>query len=156
MSLETQPLTPPEPQKPLVANWQIGVGVVVALLLIGVSIWGIIYLANNFAAQIEALRDMFLILLALTSCLSVIAVIIMLVMVVRLVNMLEFEIKPILEKTNETIGMVRGTTTFVSDNVVRPVASVRGRLAGVRRGLAVLFGDPNKNQPYMEEYNNEQ
>jgi hypothetical protein len=66
-------------------------------------------------------------------------------MVVRLINMLEFEIKPILEKTNETVGMVRGTTVFVSQNVVKPVTTASSYIAGVRRGLATLFGDPRKN-----------
>ena len=69
------------------------------------------------------------------------------VMVVRLLNMLEFEIKPILEKTNETLGTVRGTTTFVSQNVVQPVTRASSYVAGIRKGIAVLFGDPRKNLP---------
>jgi hypothetical protein len=68
-------------------------------------------------------------------------------MVVRLLNMLEFEIKPILEKTNETLGTVRGTTTFVSQNVVQPVTKASSYVAGFRRGISVLFGDPKKNLP---------
>jgi hypothetical protein len=66
-------------------------------------------------------------------------------MVVRLVNMLEFEIKPILEKTNETVGMVRGTTVFVSQNVVKPVTIVGSYMAGIRQGVKTLFGDPRRN-----------
>jgi hypothetical protein len=72
---------------------------------------------------------------------------VMMVMLVRLVNTIEFEIKPILEQTNETIGTVKGTTTFVSKNVVNPVIKTTGYVAGLRRGLKVLFGDPRKNLP---------
>jgi len=66
-------------------------------------------------------------------------------MVIRLVNMLEFEIKPILERTNETIGMVRGTTVFMGDNVVKPLTTASSYMAGVRKGIKTLFGNPKNN-----------
>ena len=105
--------------------------------------FGLFHLADPAAA----LRDIFIIALALSSCLFAAILVIMLAMIIRLVNMLEFEIKPILEKTNETIGMVRGTTTFVGENVVRPVTKATAYVTGVRRGLKVLFGDPKRNLP---------
>jgi hypothetical protein len=71
----------------------------------------------------------------------------MLLTLVRLVTTIDLDIKPILQQTNETIGTVRGTTTFVSKNVVNPVVKATGYLAGFRRGLKVLFGDPRKNLP---------
>jgi membrane protein implicated in regulation of membrane protease activity len=122
-------------------------GVVVALILFALLIWFILWAASNYAPTIEAIRDIFLIALALESCLFGVILVIMLVMLVRLVNMLEFEIKPILEKTNETVGMVRGTTTFVGDNVVKPVTKATAYVAGVRAGLKTLFGDPKRNLP---------
>ena len=120
-------------------------GGILALVLLALVIWGVIWLAQNRAAEIEAVRDIFIIFLALSSCVFGVVLVIMLIMIIRLVNMLEFEIKPILEKTNETVGMVRGTTVFVSENVVKPVTLATGYVAGIRRGLAVLFGDPRKN-----------
>jgi membrane protein implicated in regulation of membrane protease activity len=122
-------------------------GVIVALLVVGLVSALVIWLAANFAPEIQAIRDVFIIALALQSCVFAVILVIMLLMLVRLVNMLEFEIKPILEKTNETVGMVRGTTTFVSKNVVTPVTKASSYAAGVRRGLKVLFGDPKKNLP---------
>ncbi len=104
-----------------------------------------LYLAYKFPAEIEAIRDIFIIALALQSCVFAVILVIMLLMIVRLVNMLEFEIKPILERTNETVGMVRGTTTFVSKNVVSPVTRASAYAAGARRAIKVLFGDPRKN-----------
>ena len=95
----------------------------------------------------EAVRDILLIVLAIESCLFGIVLLFMLLMIVRLVNMLEFEIKPILEKTNETVGTIRGTTTFVSQNVVKPVNEVRVQMAGIRRALKTLFGNPRNNLP---------
>ncbi len=119
------------------------VGLIFFILLVALTVW----LASNFAPELEAVRDIFIIALALESCIFGILLTVMLIMLVRLVNMLEFEIKPILEKTNETVGMVRGTTTFVGENVVRPVVKGTAFMAGVRRGLRVLFGNPKKNLP---------
>lgn len=123
------------------------IAAVLALLLIAGSVWGIIWLARTQAATVEAVRDILLIGLALESCLFGIVLLFMLMMIIRLVNMLEFEIKPILEKTNETVGTVRGTTTFVSKNVVKPVTEARVQVAGIRRALKTLFGNPRNNLP---------
>ncbi|MDT8307576.1 MAG: hypothetical protein RRC07_16705 [Anaerolineae bacterium] len=121
------------------------IGAVVGLLLFAALIWFIVWAAGNYPGAVEAVRDIAIIALALQSCLFATILVIMLVMITRLVNMLEFEIKPILEKTNETVGMVRGTTTFVGENVVKPVTKATAYAVGVRKGLRVLFGDPRRN-----------
>jgi membrane protein implicated in regulation of membrane protease activity len=122
-------------------------GVILLVALLALFTWFVIWAASNHAPTLEALRDIFIIALALESCLFGILLVIMLIMVVRLVNMLEFEIKPILEKTNETVGMVRGTATFVGENVVKPVTKATSYVAGIRAGFRALFGDPRKNLP---------
>jgi hypothetical protein len=40
---------------------------------------------------------------------------------------------------------VRGTSAFVSQNVVKPVTKANSYLAGIRRGFQALLGDPKKN-----------
>lgn len=125
----------------------IALAVILALALLIGSLWGIIWLARTQAATVEAVRDILIIVLAIESCLFGIVLLLMLLMIVRLVNMLEFEIKPILEKTNETVGTIRGTTTFVSQNVVKPVNEARVQMAGIRRALKTLFGNPRNNLP---------
>lgn len=128
-----------------IKTWYIVVGVVVGILLFAALVWFIVWVAGNHPAAVEAVRDIAIIALALQSCLFATILVIMLVMITRLVNMLEFEIKPILEKTNETVGMVRGTTTFVGENVVKPVTRATAYAVGVRKGLKVLFGNPRRN-----------
>lgn len=125
----------------------VALGIIAALVLAVLFILGVIWLARTQAPTIEALRDLMIIALALVSCVFGITLMLLFVMVVRLLNMLEFEIKPILEKTNETLGTVRGTTTFVSQNVVQPVTRASSYVAGFRKGIAVLFGNPSKNLP---------
>ena len=57
-----------------------------------------------------------------------------------LVVLLRDEIKPMLEAANETLATVRGTTQFVSHNVVSPVMKWSGYLAGVQRILREIGG----------------
>lgn len=141
----TQLSTESSQKKPLVKPLYIGIGVVLTLLLTGLFIWGMVALAQNYGSSIEAVRDIFIIVLALESCLFGVVLLILLVMVIRLVNMLEFEIKPILEKTNDTMGTLRGTTQFVSQNVIQPVSRIRIQAAGFTKAIKVLFGNPRNN-----------
>ena len=143
-STQLTPITQPKPKKAIPTLYVV-LGVVVLLLLAGLFIWGLLWLASNSGPELEAIRDIVIIALALESCIFGVAFIMLLIMVIRLVNMIEFEIKPILQKTNETVGTIRGTTHFVSQNVVQPVTKASSYMAGMRRGLSVLFGNPRKN-----------
>ena len=149
MTSEYTPVQAPEmaEQKPLIGRLQVILAVIGIILLTVGFVALVLWLANSFPDQIEALRDIFIILLALGSCLSGIVVILMLIMMIRLVNMLEFEIKPIVQKTNDTLGTVQGTTKFMTTNVVQPTIKASSYVAGARRAFKVLFGNPRKNLP---------
>jgi hypothetical protein len=140
-----RPPEPPSQRRPLVPVVYIVLGVFAVLTISVLLIVLMAWLAANYAAQIETVRDLVLIGLGLTSCLTSIVLIMLLIMTIRLVNMLEFEVKPILNKTNETLGTLRGTSVFVSRNVVEPMTTASSYLAGLRRGVATLFGNPRKN-----------
>ncbi len=129
-------------RQPLIPAAYIVAGAI-ALVVIGVGFTAtLVYLANNYAETIIVLRDIFIIALGLMSCVSGIVLMLLLIAIMRLVNMLEYELKPILLKTNETLGTIQGTTSFVSDNVVRPVTTASSYVAGIRRGISTLFSDP--------------
>lgn len=139
--------TPLEDRTEAIPTAYVIIGVIV-LILLGLALAaGILYLAANYSAEIEAVRDVFIIALALESCVFGVVLMLMLIMLIRLVNTVEFEIKPILEQTNETIGTVRGTTNFVSKNLIDPVVKTKSYVAGVRQGFRALLGDPRKNLP---------
>jgi hypothetical protein len=143
----TETPTPVENRTEAIPTIYMVIGVVV-LIILGIALAaGILFLASNYSAELEAVRDVFIIALALESCVFGVVLMLMLIMLIRLVNTVEFEIKPILEQTNETIGTVRGTTNFVSKNVIDPVVKTKSYVVGVRQGLRALFGDPRKNLP---------
>ncbi len=141
--------TSPQPssREKLVPKLYIVGGVVVAILLGVLTVLFINWLARNFNVQLDVVRDLFIIAIALEACLFGIVLIVLLVMVVRLVNTLEFEIKPILQKTNEIASTAKGTAEFMSENVVQPTIKATGYVAGARAGVKALVGDPKKNLP---------
>ena len=134
-------------QKPRISQKFVWISVtvvsVVLLLLVGLIIW----LAFAYPDRIEAMRDVFIMLFALTSCSAVVVLTMVFVALIRLINMIDYEIRPILEKTNETMVMVQETTNFVSKNVVEPTIKTTSFIAGIGRGLKVLFGPRKRNLP---------
>lgn len=114
----------------------IGVGFAVLVLLV-VIILAIIYLLQPTTPTAK-IRDVFIIFMALESLLLGLALVILMVQVARLTNLLENEIKPILQSTNETISTLRGTTTFLSDNLVEPVIKVNEYSAGLQQVLKLI------------------
>lgn len=130
---------------PLIPRKYIVGGIIVTLVISVLFIALLVYLAMNYADTILIVRDIFIIVLGLVSCLSGIVLILLLISIIRLINMIEFELKPILLKTNDTLGTIRGTTVFMSENIVRPATKASSYVAGVRRGLAILVGDPRRN-----------
>ncbi len=135
-----------EPKEAIPTIYLILGGILLIAVAAGVLV-GIYFLARDFAPELEAIRDILIIALALESCIFGIVLMVMLIMLVRLVNTVEFEIKPILEQTRNTVSTVRGTSLFVSKNVVDPVVKTTGYIAGFRRGFKALFGDPRNNLP---------
>jgi len=60
-----------------------------------------------------------------------------------LLNLLQNELRPILQATNETVNNLRGTTEFLSENLVEPVLKLNSYLAGLRRFFD-MFGFKRK------------
>ncbi|MBI3734299.1 MAG: hypothetical protein HY259_12725 [Chloroflexi bacterium] len=85
-------------------------------------------------------RDLFIVMLALES-LVVVGLLIWLIIELRgLMRVLRDELKPILTSAQETVRTVRGTTTFVSENIVAPVVKLSGFVAGARAVVGTLMG----------------
>ena len=114
-------------------------GVVFLLVLIVLAIIGLMQ-SGPLTAQI---RDIFIIFMALESLLIGAALVVLIVQVANLINLLQNEVKPILEATSETVNTLRGTTAFLSENVVEPVIKLNSYLAGLRRFFEI-FGMKKK------------
>lgn len=137
-SLEESPLPAGEKISRRRARWLVAAVIVGALVLfavVGLAVYGLLQDPGTTAN----IRDIFIIFLAFESLIIGAALIILIIQVASLINLLQNEVKPILQATSETVNTLRGTTEFLSENVVEPVIRLNSYLAGLRRFLH-LFG----------------
>jgi hypothetical protein len=86
------------------------------------------------------LRDAAIVFVAFETLIIGLLLMVLMLQLQSLTVLLRDEIKPMLEAANETMSTVRGTTQFVSHNVVSPMMKWSGYLAGVRRILSEVSG----------------
>lgn len=139
---ESQELTPEQKKQLIIA---VIAGVVILAMIIG----GIVFLMLTDIKTVGRVRDIFIVFMALESLVIGLALVILMVQLARLINLLQNEIKPIMDSTNETVSHLRGTTVFLSDNLVQPVIKLNEYLAGFTQLLQVigLAKKPSKSKP---------
>jgi hypothetical protein len=112
----------------------VAIGVVILAVIIGLAV----LLLNQSSEVTSRIRDVFIILMALESIVIGVAMVILITQIAILINLLQNEIKPILQTTNETVNTLRGTTVFLSNNLVEPVIKLNEYLAGLKRLLDLI------------------
>jgi hypothetical protein len=116
------------------------------ILLLALIILSIIYLLNP-GTDTARFRDVFIIFMALESIIIGLVLIILVVQIARLINLLQNEIKPILDSTNETVSTLRGTTQFLSDNIAEPIIKLNEYFAGLQSFIKLIRPAGRKNDP---------
>jgi hypothetical protein len=107
--------------------------VIIGIFILAVVIASVYFLSTTDITTTSRIRDIFIIFMALESLIIGIALIILVLQLATLINLLQNEIKPILNTTNETVNTLRGTTTFLSNNLVEPVIKLNQYLAAIKR-----------------------
>ena len=103
-----------------------------AILVIGLVIAGLVFLLQP-GTDTARVRDIFIIFMTLEFLLIGIVMIILIIQLARLTLLLQNEIKPILDSTNETANTLKGTTAFLSEHMVEPVLKMNQYMAGLNR-----------------------
>jgi hypothetical protein len=119
------------------------VGLVVLLVLLSIDAYQATYAGagpSPGAVVVGLLRDAAIIFVAFETLIIGVLLIVLMLQVQSLVVLVRDEVKPMLEATNETLATVRGTTQFVSHNVVSPMIRWSGYLAGVQRIVKEIAG----------------
>jgi hypothetical protein len=111
-------------------------GAVLLLVLTAAGV-GLFFISRDETLT-RTTRDVFLILLALEFMVVGVALTVLVVQLARLMLLLELEIRPMLENANETLDALRGTTLFLSENLVEPVLKLQSSLAGIQRVMEIL------------------
>jgi len=129
----------PKPEDISPEQKRVLIGIVVGVVVLAlITLIMLIFLLNAPMSTVVRIRDIFIIFLAIQSLLMGFALVILLVQLAKLINLLQNEVKPILESTNETVSTLRGTTAFLSDNLAEPVIKLNEYLAGFTQVLISL------------------
>jgi hypothetical protein len=109
--------------------------ILIAVLILGLIVTGIVFLASASVEATSQIRDIFIIFMALESIVIGVVLVILVIQISTLINLVQNEVKPILQSTSETVNTLKGTTTFLSQNLVAPVIKLNGYMAGMKRFL---------------------
>lgn len=112
--------------------------VLITVLAVGIVVAGIVLLAGAGNETTSQVRDIFIILMALVSLVIGVALVVLIVQMAALINLLQNEIKPILKSTSDTVNTLKGTTTFLSDNLASPVIKINSSVAGLRKLIDLI------------------
>ena len=118
----------------------IGMGIAIAIALLIFILWYMI----THPVFTAAVTDIWISLLALGVLVMNVFLIIMLWQIIRLIDFLLFELKPVLESLQETSSTVRGTATFVSDEVSSPIIDASAKTARVKGSLRFVVDSLTK------------
>lgn len=127
----------------LVAFGLLMVGVIVLLVFLSINAYRAALAGTQpdpGAVVVSLLRDAAIILVAFETLLIGVLMVVLALQVQALVVLLRDEIRPLLKALNETAATVRGTTQFVSHNIVSPSIQAVSFLSGVRRVLQEAVG----------------
>lgn len=115
------------------------IGVIAAVvILLALIVAAAVYLFTTAEGNTTRIRDIFIIFMALESLVIGVALIVLIAQVAALINLLQNEIRPILEATNETVKTLRGTSAFLGEHVAEPVIKLNSYLAGLKRLLEMV------------------
>ncbi len=113
------------------------VGIIAAIVLLAV-LAVVVYALLQPGVPTDRIRDIFIIVVALETLVIGVALIVLLIQLASLINLLQNEVRPILEATSETVRTVRGTAQFLGESVVDPVIKLNGYLASIQRVLELM------------------
>jgi hypothetical protein len=128
---------PPKEQSSSSRGPLVLIGIVAFIIFVAIIV-GIVFLAQSSLDTTGRIRDIFIIFMALEFLIIGVAMIILMIQLATLINLLQNEIKPILNSTNETVNTLKGTAAFLSNNLVEPVMKMNEYLAGIKRLLDLL------------------
>ena len=146
-SAEIPPVSPPELptvltplQKEQIRRQRI---IIITLIIMGVVLVAAIIISIYYLMQPETdtarVRDIMIIFMAFEMMILGVSMVILMIQLATLINLLQNDIKPILDATNETANTLRGTAVFLSNNLSEPVIKLNEYTSGLLK-FAELIG----------------
>ncbi len=110
---------------------------VVIVVLLAVFVTAIVLLVQP-STDTARVRDIFIIFMALEMLLIGFSLLVLIVQLAKLINLLQNEVKPILDATNETAKTLRGTAAFLGDNLAEPVIKLNEYVTALQKLVSFL------------------
>ena len=108
-------------------------GIILAAILVVAALVVFVIWLTKYPSTASNVRDIFIIFMAIESLIIGAALVVLVIQIAGLINLLQNEVKPILQSTSDTVNTLRGTTEFLSENLVEPVIKLNSYLAGLRK-----------------------
>jgi NADH:ubiquinone oxidoreductase subunit K len=109
------------------------ISIIISLVVIALVVLVTIFLVNPANQETTAqVRDIFIIFMALEAVLIGVALVILIIQLSSLINLLQNEIRPIINSTSETVNTLKGTATFMSNNLSEPVIKANQFIAMIK------------------------
>ncbi len=121
-------------------------GAVLFLILLVAAI----VLMATYPVATQVIRDIAIVFVAVETFLIGLAVLLLVFQIQTLIQVLRDEIQPLLRSVNDTASTVRGTTAFVSHNVVSPFIKLAGFAAAVQRVTSDLIHIAGAARPHSK------
>ena len=109
-----------------------------AVLFLALLVAAIVLMAMNEQAT-QVIRDIAIVFVAVETFLIGLAMLLLIFQLQMLIQVLRDEVQPLLRSVNDTASTVRGTTAFVSQNVVSPFIKLAGFTSAVQRVTSNLI-----------------
>ena len=123
----------PEVETTNPSSSKVWIVILVAAVIIGLIVTAIFFLSRADLTTTSRIRDIFIIFMAFESIVIGVALVVLVVQLSTLINLFQNEVKPILKSTKETVDTLKGTTEFLSSNLVEPVIKLNGYMAGMKQ-----------------------
>ncbi len=112
------------------------ISIIVLIAIIALVVVASIFLLKPENSDVtEQLRDVFIIFMALESLIIGIALVVLIIQLATLINLLQNEIRPIINSTSETVNTLKGTAKFVSNNLTEPIIKVNQLAAMIKKAF---------------------
>lgn len=139
-SLDPSPSIDPEGNGQAAAGNQakITIAIIAAVIIIAGAVAGGGYYLLRPETDTTKWRDAFIVALSVELFILGVVAVVLVFQLARLVNLIQNEVRPVLEAANETMNTVRGTADFLSSNLVNPVVKVNSYMAAAKRLLSMV------------------
>lgn len=109
------------------------ISIIVIVIIVALIVMATVFLLKAPEGTTAQIRDVFIIFMALESLVIGVALVVLIVQLSTLINLLQNEIRPIINSTNETVNTLKGTTKFISEHLTEPVIKINQFMAMVKK-----------------------